>query len=254
MAQGLNRKHSVSEEIAALEETAIAALKEAEAYSQLAQVGSALGIIEHEFQATIKSIRTSIRKLHPWALGTEELQPIYEDLKSNFDHLDSYLNLFTPLDRRLNRSRTVIRGREIAAYLGVIFEERFERDNIALKVSNAFSNQSVKEFPSTLYPTFVNVVDNASFWATKTSSGQKRFISLEIDEDDYLITNSGPGIERRDAERIFELGVTRKAGGRGMGLYISKTTLKREGWNLTLENMGIRNSPTFRISRLKESD
>ena len=49
-----------------------------------------------------------------------------------------------------------------------------------------------------------------------------------------LITDSGPGVDKRDREAIFEFGFSRKPGGRGMGLHISREVLHRVGYELTL--------------------
>jgi sensor histidine kinase regulating citrate/malate metabolism len=49
-----------------------------------------------------------------------------------------------------------------------------------------------------------------------------------------LICNNGPAIHDRDRAAVFELGFTRKPTGRGMGLYISRQTLRRAGCDLTI--------------------
>ena len=49
-----------------------------------------------------------------------------------------------------------------------------------------------------------------------------------------VIANNGPKIERRDADRIFERGFSRKPGGRGLGLYISAKALEPEKMVLRL--------------------
>lgn len=72
-------------------------------------------------------------------------------------------------------------------------------------------------------------------------------IYLDADDRGFIVRNNGPGISIRDAERIFEFGITNKPGGRGMGLYISRETLRKDGFDLVLENPGENNSPTFRI-------
>jgi signal transduction histidine kinase len=46
------------------------------------------------------------------------------------------------------------------------------------------------------------------------------------------VANSGLPIDERDREAIFEQGFTRKPIGRGLGLYISRQVLRREGYLL----------------------
>jgi signal transduction histidine kinase len=51
----------------------------------------------------------------------------------------------------------------------------------------------------------------------------------------------------RDQEAIFELGFTRKPGGRGLGLHISREVLDRVGYTLQLDPPGSDSGATFRI-------
>ena len=52
-------------------------------------------------------------------------------------------------------------------------------------------------------------------------------------------------MQARDKEAIFEQGFSRKPGGRGLGLYISRKVLQKEGMKLELDmrdyvNKGVR--------------
>jgi len=92
----------------------------------------------------------------------------------------------------------------------------------------------------------VNVIDNAIYWIT-SDRDSNRTISLDSDGTGFLVSNGGPGIERRVAERIFEYGETTKPGGRGIGLYLARQSLRRDGFELTLEAEGKHASPVFKI-------
>ena len=215
-------------------------------YFEFAQVGMAVGIVQHEFSSAIKQIRGCIKQLKPWADGTPELKIIYGDIRHNFEHLDSYLTLFAPLNRRLHRSAKEISGYEILRYLMDVFGERFERHDIKLEHSSNFDKHLIIAYPSTIFPVFVNIIDNAIFWLSQTD-GLRRNIVLGADIDGFLISNNGPGIEHRDAESIFDFGVSRKSGGRGMGLYISRESLRRDDMDLELVNSGSDEGPSFKI-------
>lgn len=64
------------------------------------------------------------------------------------------------------------------------------------------------------------------------------------------ISNNGPSISSIDRERIFEFSFSRKDSGRGMGLYISKETLNRDGFDIKLANGDGNESPCFIIDNL----
>lgn len=246
LAEAIKNNESYEDETAALESTLKSKIEELDTYSDLAQVGTAVGIVHHELEGVIKGVRENFRRLQPWAKANKKLNDIYSGLKDSFDHLDSYLKLFTPLSRRLNRERVEISGEHISKYLLDIFDSRLRRHQINFILDNSFKSKVVNGFPSTLFPTFVNLVDNAIYWLTTKNEGE-RSIYIDADDKGFIVRNTGPGISIRDAERIFEFGISSKPGGRGMGLYISRETLRKDGFDLVLENPGEHNSPTFRI-------
>lgn len=231
---------------AALESRADALEEQLDMYSELAQSGMAIGIVQHEFANTVKRIRTAIAQLQPWAYGTSEIREIRDDLSDGFDHLDSYLTLFTPLSRRLHRKPVELSGEEIRNYLFEVFNDRLRRHDIKLVATPAFRSKVILALPPIILPSFVNIVDNAIHWIT-TVPGGEREILLDADEDLFLISNSGPGIPLRIADRIFEFGATEKIGGRGMGLFIARQALRSNGLDLTLQAAGENVRPQFAI-------
>lgn len=228
-------------------ETQVGALQDQlETQVELAQAGMAVGIVQHEFGNTVKGIRGAIRRLKPWADATPDLVGVYDDIRNGFEHLDGYLSLFTPLSRRLNRSAIELSGEEIRTYLVEVFGSRLERRQIRLRATPAFDSTAVTAFPSTILPTFVNLVDNAIYWIGTELDGEREIV-LDADGHGFLVSNSGPGIPLRIADRIFEFGASNKPGGRGMGLYLSQQALRREGFDLQLEVAGENVRPAFRV-------
>lgn len=229
-------------------ETRVEALEDQlESHVELAQAGMAVGIVQHEFGNTVKGIRGAIRRLKPWADATPDLVTVYDDIRNGFEHLDGYLALFTPLSRRLNRSEIELSGEEIRTYLLEVFGSRLERRQIRLRATSAFDSSAVTAFPSTILPAFVNLVDNAIYWIS-TEPGGDREIVLDADTTGFVVSNSGPGIPFRIADRIFDFGASNKPGGRGMGLYLSQQALQREGFDLQLEVAGENERPAFRVA------
>ena len=238
----------------ALEEE-LESLREREsAELQLAQVGMALGIVHHEFASTIQAVRHNLRRLKPWADANQNLQGLYQEIRWNFDHLDGYLTLFTPLDKRLQRRRVPITGRQVFEFLENLFGERLKRHSVEFRATPGFREATVVGFRSSFYPCFVNLVDNAIFWLSGQKPGEKRSIELDADGTTFLVTDSGPGVRARDSQAIFTMGFTRKPGGRGMGLYISRRILKEIGYELTVDPFDRSRGARFRISLVEESD
>lgn len=242
---------STSEQLMAIEQRNILLEEEAEADAQLAQLGMALEIINHEFSAMIRSVRNGLRKLKAWADVNEGLRELYENIRASFDHLDGYLTLFTPLQRRLYRTEIEISGSDIRDFLEELFRARLTRHNVTITTTKTFANAKIVSFPSSFYPVFVNLVDNAIFWLSQQNPQRERCIRLDERDGTLLVVDNGPGVDVRDREAIFEFGFTRKPGGRGLGLHIGRETLRRIGFDLRLIDGDV--GATFGIVPMDES-
>ncbi|MCG8638005.1 MAG: ATP-binding protein [Desulfobacterales bacterium] len=225
---------SQTDMLAAQEDELLAIRENIETDLELTQLGMAVDIINHEFSSSIKTIRANIRKLKGWADINEDLTPLYKNIRSSFEHLDGYLSLFTPLQRRLYRNKSNITGANIANFVADLFKERLKRHNVKLIVSTDFKKVLIKGYPSTFYPVFVNLIDNAIFWIKNNSESKK--ITLASTGGSFLIQDNGPGIPIRDKNAVFEKGFTRKPGGRGLGLFISKDVLQKSGFDLSIDS------------------
>jgi signal transduction histidine kinase len=236
---------------ASVEEEVMALREQSELDLELTQLGMAVSVIDHEFQSTIRTIRSGLRRLKAWSDLNPKLGSVYTEIKTSFDHLDGYLTLFTPLQRRLRRTQTEIQCSEIFAFLQNLFGDRLDKDQISFDATNAFRRSVIFGFPSTFYPVFVNLVDNAIFWLS--DSRAPRAISLDAEDGDLLVSDNGPGVPLVDRTAIFEPGFTRKPGGRGLGLSISRDALKAASFDLTIETNGKLGGATFRLSRHEDN-
>ena len=220
--------------------------EQTDADAELVQLGLAVAVINHEFEVAIKGVRRSLRELRPWAKSNQELALLYREIRNNFDHLDGHLNLFTPLQRRLYRTAITIKGSDINHYVRTLFEVRLKRHHIDLATTDAFLEAGIIGFPSTVYPVFVNILDNAIFWLKGIKDGKS--ITLDAENGAFLISNNGPAIHRRDHEVIFEQGFTRKPGGRGLGLFISRKALQKEGMDIEVVPNDHKHGVTIKIN------
>lgn len=239
--------------VSALEDSNQQLVEEMEESLQWAQVGMALGVVQHEFNGVVRNVRKGIRELRPWAAGTPELKILFDDLRTGFSHLEGYLKLFAPLERRTRRERVELTGEDIRAYVMSVFEARFTRHEIKLRLSEEFRCLAVEVFPSTLLPVFINVVDNACHWLAAAST-DRRWIQFDANNDGIVISNGGPGIEMRLAERIFDFGFSMKGNGRGMGLSIARRALRHEGMDIFVIDPGLENPPQFLIALGKQGE
>ena len=223
-----------AEMMEALEERMLALEDQADQDFEMVQLGLAVAIINHEFGAAIKQVRRSVQNLGQISRREEGLRPIYESIKTSFEHLDGHLNLFTPLQRRLYRKAIPITGKSMRNYIRDLFANRFERHKVKLNWSESFLAAQVECFPSTLYPALINIIDNAIYWVSSLQG--EREIYLDAENGAIIVANNGPAIDERDRQRIFERGYSRKPGGRGLGLFISARALSAEDMALSVES------------------
>ena len=243
---------SLVDQLEAVEQSNVTLQEQAAADLQLAQLGMAIEIISHEFGAAIRSVRLGLRSLKAWADVNQELMSLYRGIRGSFDHLDGYLTLFTPLQRRLYRKAVDIHGWEIHEFLTNLFGQRMARHQVELVQTDAFASAAVRGYPSSFYPVFVNLVDNAIYWLSGQNERLERRIRLDASGKTFRVSDSGPGIHARDRDDIFDIGFTRKPGGRGMGLHIARATLREIDYDLILEDGGSARGGAFLITPIKD--
>ena len=219
------------ETLAAVEDELEELHEQADVHFELAQIGLALGVLHHEFQTGYDGIADAIKQLKRWADRTPKMQPLYEQLRTKFDQISSYLKLVDPLMKFRNRNKTVITGEDIRKFLIDAFEKRMEKAQIEFRVTDKFKSTEIVAFQSEIYPCFINLIDNSLYWLEDCRKGKKK-IELDADSKDIVIADSGPGIPARDVGYVFEMGFTKKPGGRGMGLYIARKSLDESGYNI----------------------
>ena len=216
------------------------------------QLGMTIGIIDHELQAVIRSLRHNLGRLRTWAVRNEQLGEVYQGIRINFDHLDSYLKLLTPLQRRSRRTLSEIKGSAIFNFVEELFADRLEEHQISLEQTPAFEDFSLVSYPSTVYPVFINLVDNAIFWLQRRESD--RHVWFDAKGSALLVRDNGPGIPVRDREAVFEAGFTRKPGGMGLGLYIARSVLRQVKYDIELLDPSSGEGVIFRIAPLEEGN
>lgn len=235
-----------AEMMEALEERMLALEDQADQDFEMVQLGLAVAIINHEFAAAIRQVRRSVQDLGQISRRADGLRPIYESIKTSFEHLDGHLNLFTPLQRRLYRKAIPITGKSMRNYIRDLFANRFERHKVKLEWTESFLAAQVECFPSTIYPALINIIDNAIYWVSSVRG--ERIIQLDAEAGILVVSNSGPEIEERDRQRIFERGFSRKPGGRGLGLFISARALAAEDMALSIETPPVGLGASFHIN------
>ncbi|MCK4761265.1 MAG: ATP-binding protein [Candidatus Aminicenantes bacterium] len=203
--------------------------KKVEAFQELAQLGMAIEIIDHQFNVLYNEMASAIDFFKIYAGRNTEVEENFNQLRDSFQHLERNHRLLTPLYRTTRRIKTEIRGKEIIAYLKRFFENNLRKYRIVLTSDRSFDNYSFYTYESIIKPVFINVVNNALYWLIPVND---RKIHIAYEDGKILIMNSGEPIEPAYREDIFKLFFTRKPNGRGIGLWLARTNLRSHGFDI----------------------
>lgn len=207
--------------------------KKVEAMHEIAQLGMAIEIIDHQFNVLYSEMSAAIDFFKTFTQDNPKIEYNYKQLRQSFEHLETNHQLLTPLYRTMRRSKTEIKGSEIKEYLEKFFDRRFVRHRIELKTDKSFDEYVFYTYESVIKPVFINIINNALYWLIPSS---ERRICITYEDNKILIMNSGEKIEPADLENIFTLFFTRKPGGRGIGLYLARTNLHTIGYEIFATN------------------
>lgn len=190
----------------------------------LAQLGITVEFLSHEFNSYDLQLENAIKQL----MKTDN-SPIINDIKHGYEGLKQILDFLSPLQMAGHRERGIVTGNDIYDYCSRFFDKSIRDNNIFFEATDAFLKFSVFEYPSRLYPVFINLINNSLYWIIN-SRAETRRIRLDRIDDEIIVSDSGPGIDEIDIKRLFTLFFTRKiGGGRGVGLYLCRSNLAAGG-------------------------
>ena len=95
---------------------------------ELAQLGIAVEIIDHQFNALYSQLANIIGMFKDSIKDNDKSRKVYKFLVSTFEHLQNNYKFLTPLYRTTGRTRKDISGREIKEYIEAFFSERLYTD------------------------------------------------------------------------------------------------------------------------------
>lgn len=202
-------------------------------YEELAQLGMAIEIIDHQFNVMYSQMNDAVSEIGRYARNNEEIEYSFKQLKGAFQHLEGNYKLLKPLYRTSRRTREVITGHQIELYIKEFFKNEFKRYNIEFSVNNEFKDYEFFSYDSIVKPVFLNLINNANYWLIPV---EDRKIRIELIDGEIRVMNSGVRIDDSQLEQVFTLFYTRKRDGRGIGLYLAQNNLSAIGYDIEATN------------------
>jgi signal transduction histidine kinase len=112
---------------------------------------------------------------------------------------------------------------------------RMEQANLHVRMNLATPRMEVAGYSVALKRALINVLTNA-----KQASPRGGTVTITARREEghalILVEDEGPGIKEADKERIFDMFVSGKPDGVGLGLYLAKAAVEKSGGTITAEN------------------
>ncbi len=184
----------------------------------VAQLGISVEILSHELEEIDSLVTRGLNSLPNDVKQHPGFQLAYNSHKA----LTSQIRFLSPLKISGYQTRQTITGKNIEAHINQFYGDRFTRQRINFEVTEAFRSLKISDLPSRIYPVFINLVNNAMYWVSLV---EERKIKIDLIDDLVVIANSGPKVDEDDVQRLFDLFYTKRANGRGVGLYLCRENL-----------------------------
>jgi signal transduction histidine kinase len=208
-------------------------------------VGLSAQALAHDVPAVLQHLEDQTklvkRLLKNRELDVDALRDAAETISGSIEAITQMINLVQPMlrGRRLSRRRALA--------------SKFVREFLELRGSRLLlhgvrwhlETNRLRDFEIMFNPgRFTQVLDNlttnSEYWIAHKygENGQKGTITIELDDPELIFFDNGPGIQPDLEESIFELFATGKPReeGNGLGLFITKQLLLRDGCNIAIDS------------------
>jgi signal transduction histidine kinase len=188
----------------------------------LAQIGISVEILSHELSTLDRRLASSLAILG----ASGEPSPALREAQRAGAELVERLRFLSQVQISGGDTRQRVSGQDVETYLRTFFDNILSERGITLETTAAFKVAAFQEFPSRIFPVFINLVNNSVYWLA--SRPEKRIL-LDAGEGVLKVADTGPGVDPDDQGNLFELFFTRRIRGRGVGLYLCRQTLAAGG-------------------------
>lgn len=202
--------------------------------NEMAQLGIAVEIIDHEFNVLYSAMNSSIKEITHKIKRHSELDKLFKYFINAFHQLEDKYELLSPLYRAAGIVAKEISGKEMIDYLDMFFQNSFEKEKIKISPTPLFINNSITIKEPIIYAVLINIINNAIYWLRSSEKKEILFDYLKK-TDEIIIMNSGEKIKDFQLKKIFDLFYS-KRGGRGLGLYLAKQSLQKSYMDIYATN------------------
>ncbi|GMO46232.1 MAG: ATP-binding protein [Termitinemataceae bacterium] len=216
-------------------------VRRTETTEELAGVGLSVETASHDIMSFLNKALANLDDLiktitYESVIDKDQLLKELQSIRGLFGFVESKIKDIQLLFKSSKQRRRDIRVSEIIEKASKIYNKILKDANIVIQINPVGSPLSAKTTDAVLLQLFLNLFDNAIYWLKQVVQ-EKKTIKITLDGDKYLLlfSDNGPGVHKDDAPYIFDAFFSGKGeDGRGLGLYIARQLLERQGYSINL--------------------
>lgn len=204
---------------------------ENEVFADMANLGIAAEIVNHEFNQLFVNVNDGLRNLKSAGLGASQDYWVRQ-IEAGFKAMSSRYSQLSPMYRSYNLPPKTIKVKDLVDNITDFFASRILKNKIEIQ-NLVDSDFKLKLSSSKIYPVLSNLIDNSIFWLLNKPE-RIILIRSDVSQNTLYIEDSGPGVNPRIANKIFDPFFTTRHAGRGLGLTIVKKVLESQQHEISL--------------------
>jgi len=209
-----------------------------------AAVGLSARGLSHELRTHLTEIRQSVSSVEKASKKAgAPANIILPHLRSIRASCGAISNAAALIDPMLPRSRTTKQIIELKPLIEEYIKTRIGTlDGAGIKTVITGAGRTVRANRSRLIQVIDNLVRNSVYWIRRADAAgeqhRRKVIGFDLTRRGFTIWDSGPGVDPRFEDSLFEMFVTAKPkqDGQGLGLFILRQLLANDGCDVVLLN------------------
>lgn len=198
-------------------------------YADLANLGMAAEIVNHEFNQLFTNVYDAINHIKLYGLPGD-VKYYLKQVEVGFRAISDRQNQLSPMYRSKSLRKQQVNIRKMIDDIKEFFSTKLDNQNVNL-INHVDFDIELHISLSKIYPILSNLMYNSLYWIA--DQDEKKILFHFVKEENALyVEDSGSGISTRNKERVFEPFFSLKKNGRGLGLSISKNVLNAQGHDI----------------------
>jgi signal transduction histidine kinase len=235
------------ENIAGVEVTARERDQRIDRLLALAATGLAAERVVHEFGRQVAAALEALAKLRRGPRSDARTPGALEVLEACLGTLRNEFRILAPFEAvdRAQKARE-FSVRDVAELALTINRRLIEENDIETIMEG--QDFELRGRPSPIVQVLDNLVHNACYWLGTGPADHARRLLVRLDSGQrrVLVADTGPGVHEEARAQLFQPFFSMKAGGTGLGLYISSEIMRRLSGSLALADQEtVANLPTW---------